>query len=94
MILGTFNLHILNRFSIQKRISSFKLYMSTQAKPIELSIINKLQSLNPFHYEVINESYKHSSSNKHMESHFKIIIVSKEFEGMDHLKDKLLICID
>jgi BolA protein len=56
--------------------------MSTQTKgPIEVIINSKLtSSLSPTHIDVINESYKHNVA-KGSESHFKVVIVSNEFEG-------------
>jgi BolA family transcriptional regulator, general stress-responsive regulator len=47
---------------------------------IKETIETKLQSLNPQFLEVINESHKHNVP-KGSESHFKLIIVSKEFQG-------------
>lgn len=47
---------------------------------IKNTIETKLQSLQPQFLEVINESHKHSVP-KGSESHFKVIIVSKEFQG-------------
>ena len=49
---------------------------------IEDDIINKLQSaLNPQHLEVINESHMHNVP-PGSESHFKVIAVSDQFEGL------------
>ena len=47
---------------------------------IKESIETKLQSLQPQFLEVINESHKHNVP-KGSESHFKVIIVSEEFQG-------------
>ena len=47
---------------------------------IKTSIENKLQSLQPQFLEVINESYKHAVP-AGSESHFKVIIVSDQFNG-------------
>ncbi|QUJ66769.1 transcriptional regulator BolA [Photobacterium sp. GJ3] len=48
---------------------------------IQERIEQKLQqSLAPVHLDVINESYMHNVP-KGAESHFKVIIVSTEFEG-------------
>lgn len=44
------------------------------------SIETKLQALQPHFLEVINESHKHNVP-KGSESHFKVIIVSNEFQG-------------
>lgn len=38
------------------------------------------QSLHPIHLEVLNESYMHHVP-EGSESHFKVVIASKEFEG-------------
>ena len=51
-------------------------------KPVENSIIEKItKALSPVHLEVINESYMHNVP-KGSESHFKVIVVSKEFENV------------
>ena len=47
---------------------------------IKKSIETKLQVLQPHFLEVINESHKHNVP-KGSESHFKVIIVSNEFQG-------------
>jgi BolA protein len=39
-----------------------------------------VQALHPVHLEVLNESHKHSVP-KGSETHFKVVIVSQEFEG-------------
>eukprot|EP01032_Pedospumella_encystans_P018626 gene18626-21196_t len=56
--------------------------MSTiTANPIEKLIQTKLESaFNPSFMEIINESYKHNVP-KGAESHFKVVVVSPEFEG-------------
>jgi len=60
-------------------------------KPIEKIIRDKiLQSFNPFYYDVINESYKHNVS-KDSESHFKIIIISEQFENMNLIQRHRLV---
>ncbi|XP_043485642.1 bolA-like protein DDB_G0274169 isoform X2 [Polistes fuscatus] len=51
----------------------------TQTKPIESSIRKKLkESLDPYFIDVINESYMHNVP-KGSETHFKVIVVSKQF---------------
>ncbi|XP_048761938.1 DNA-binding transcriptional regulator BolA-like [Ostrea edulis] len=57
--------------------------MSTFAQnPVEESISKKLASkFQPQHLEVINESSKHNVP-KGSETHFKVIVISDEFEGM------------
>ncbi|CAE7830849.1 BOLA1 [Symbiodinium microadriaticum] len=52
---------------------------------IARSIRTKLSSLNPVFLDVINESYKHNVP-KGSESHFKVIVVSEEFEGLPLIK--------
>ena len=47
---------------------------------IQESIQNKLQALEPEHLEVENESHMHNVP-PGSESHFKVTIVSKQFEG-------------
>lgn len=47
---------------------------------VKESIETKLQSLQPRFLEVINESHKHNVP-PGSESHFKVIIVSEEFQG-------------
>jgi len=51
-------------------------------RPVETSIRKKLtEALKPIHLDVINESYMHNVP-KEAEMHFKVIVVSKEFEGL------------
>ncbi|XP_015431183.1 PREDICTED: bolA-like protein DDB_G0274169 [Dufourea novaeangliae] len=67
--------------------------MSTviQHNPIELSIRKKLvNSLNPSHVEVINESYMHNVP-KGSETHFKVVVVSDVFKDKSLLKRHQLI---
>jgi BolA protein len=47
---------------------------------IKNSIETKLQALQPQFLEVLNESHKHNVP-KDSESHFKVTIVSNEFQG-------------
>ena len=44
------------------------------------SIKNKLQSLEPSHLELINESHMHAAQAS--DSHYKLILVSAAFEGL------------
>ncbi len=47
---------------------------------IQQKIDTKLrEALTPIHLEIMNESHKHRAGS---DSHFKVIIVSAEFEGM------------
>jgi BolA protein len=60
--------------------------MSTPAGPIQQAITEALTtSLKPVHLEVINESYMHNVP-KGSESHFKVLVVSKEFDGLALIK--------
>lgn len=50
-------------------------------KPVETLISSKLQSqFKPTHMDIVNESFKHNVP-KGSESHFKVVIVSDQFEG-------------
>jgi BolA protein len=54
--------------------------------PIESIILEKLEkAFSPSHLEVINESDSHNVPNG-SESHFKVILVSQEFEGKTAVK--------
>jgi stress-induced morphogen len=49
--------------------------------PVQKSIKQKLfSSFNPIHLEIFNESYMHSVP-KDSETHFKVVVVSDQFEG-------------
>ena len=57
--------------------------MSSEAlsNPVETLITSKLSlQFRPSHLDIVNESYKHSVP-KGSESHFKVVIVSDQFEG-------------
>lgn len=59
---------------------------SSTGKPIETAISDALKSkLNPIHMEVINESYMHNVP-KGAESHFKVLVVSHQFQDLTLLK--------
>lgn len=60
------------------------------AGPIQLAIQETLNSLEPLHLEVINESYMHNVP-KGSESHFKVLVVSSRFEGLTLIKRHRLI---
>ncbi len=47
---------------------------------IQSSIEQKLADLNPLHLEVVNESHMHSVP-ENSETHFKVTVVSDQFEG-------------
>lgn len=56
------------------------------SRPVEHSIRGKLQSaLKPLHCDVINESYMHSVP-KDSETHFKVIVVSEQFDKQPLIK--------
>jgi BolA-like protein 1 len=57
----------------------------SSAGPIEVKIRECLQKLNPKHLEVVNESYMHNVP-KGSESHFKVLVVSEEFKGLQLIK--------
>ncbi|XP_056331359.1 bolA-like protein 1 [Danio aesculapii] len=72
-------------------------------RPVETTIRTKLsQALNPEHLEVINESHMHAVP-PGSESHFKVLVVSPQFEGLsllqrhrlvnETLKEELSTCI-
>jgi BolA protein len=56
---------------------------------IELSVQDdiekKLSVLSPIHIEVLNESHMHSVP-ENSETHFKVVLVSEEFEGQRAVK--------
>lgn len=60
--------------------------MSTASKCVENCIRAKLQKrFNPKVLQLVNESYMHNVP-KDSETHFKVVIVSDEFEGMPLIK--------
>lgn len=60
--------------------------MSAASKCVESCIRTKLQNrFNPKVLQLINESYMHNVP-KDSETHFKVVIVSEEFEGMPLIK--------
>ncbi|CRK88798.1 CLUMA_CG002547, isoform A [Clunio marinus] len=63
--------------------------MST-AGPIEVKIKECLQALKPKHLEIVNESYMHNVP-KGSESHFKVLVVSDEFKGLQLIKRHRLV---
>ena len=59
--------------------------------PIQQTITQKLTKLfEPTHLEVINESYMHNVP-KGSESHFKVIIVSEQFDGKSKINQHRMI---
>ncbi|XP_065083205.1 bolA-like protein DDB_G0274169 [Ochlerotatus camptorhynchus] len=64
---------------------------STQEKPIETAIQDGLNSkLSPVHLEVVNESYMHNVP-KGSETHFKVLVVSDQFDGVPLIKRHRLV---
>ena len=48
---------------------------------VESSIIGNLKEMSPLYLEVVNESFMHAVP-KDSETHFKVVVVSDEFEGL------------
>lgn len=44
-------------------------------------ILKRIEALNPTHNELVNESMNHAGYFEGKESHFKLTVVSPEFEG-------------
>lgn len=44
-------------------------------------VLKRVETLNPTHVELINESMNHAGYFEGKESHFKLTVVSPEFEG-------------
>ena len=58
---------------------------------VQANVEAKLRAgLAPLHLEVVNESHKHSVP-KDSETHFKVVIVSDKFEGLDAVKRHQLV---
>lgn len=53
---------------------------AAQQQPTQKQIVLKLNALAPTHLEVVNESHMHSVP-VGSESHFKVVLVSSQFEG-------------
>ncbi|MEB3754611.1 BolA family protein [Acinetobacter sp. MD2(2019)] len=49
---------------------------------LEQQLIDQLQQLTPIHLEVINESSGHAGYYPGKESHFKVVIVSEQFNNL------------
>lgn len=65
--------------------------METTKGPVETTITNKLQEcLNPQHIDVINESYMHAVP-KGSETHFKVVVISSQFEGLSLIQRHRLV---
>lgn len=58
----------------------------TKAGPVQMSVTAKLtKAFDPLYLDVINESYMHNVP-KGSETHFKVIVVSKQFDGIKLLE--------
>lgn len=54
--------------------------------PIEIGMRKKLvENLNPTYLEIINESHNHSTPPE-AETHFKLVVVAKQFQDMPLIK--------
>ncbi|XP_062559516.1 bolA-like protein DDB_G0274169 [Armigeres subalbatus] len=72
-------------------IGTIRTMATTQQKPIETAIHDGLTAkLSPVHLEVVNESYMHNVP-KGSETHFKVLVVSKEFDGLPLIKRHRLV---
>ena len=66
---------------VRKMSTSTGMTQVDLTKPIEKLVREKLtQTFAPTYFEVVNESYKHNVPTG-SESHFKVVVVSKEFDG-------------
>ena len=64
---------------------------TTTAGPIQMAIQQVLtEKLSPVHLEVLNESFMHNVP-KGSESHFKVLVVSNQFEGLPLIKRHRLV---
>ena len=59
---------------------------------LEQQLIERLSTLNPTHLEVINESSGHGGYFPGKESHFKVVVVSEEFQGLRLVQRHQKIC--
>lgn len=48
---------------------------------VENEVLKRVEALNPMHTDLINESMNHAGYYEGKESHFKLTVVSPEFEG-------------
>ncbi len=48
---------------------------------VERTIVRNLEEMSTLYFEVVNESFMHAVP-KHSETHFKVVVVSDEFEGL------------
>ncbi|CAN0266391.1 unnamed protein product [Scytosiphon promiscuus] len=70
-----------NSASLRRRVHSTGVVMAAATSGVMQETIETrlTEALSPVHLEVINESDKHAGPAK--ESHFKVVVVSEEFEG-------------
>lgn len=67
------------------------LHAMASCGPVESVIINKLnEALQPSHLETVNESYMHNVP-PGSETHFKVLVVSEEFNGLPLIKRHRLV---
>uniref|UniRef100_A0A182UAB4 BolA n=1 Tax=Anopheles melas TaxID=34690 RepID=A0A182UAB4_9DIPT len=79
------------QFGLIKGSICHVLKMSTVERPIESAIRAGLtKELVPVHLEVVNESYMHNVP-KGSETHFKVLVVSPQFEGLPLIKRHRLV---
>uniref|UniRef100_A0A182NCL1 BolA n=1 Tax=Anopheles dirus TaxID=7168 RepID=A0A182NCL1_9DIPT len=88
---------IRSRFSIKQFALLSKFHSpvaamaTTTANPIEAAIRTGLtKELAPVHLEVVNESYMHNVP-KGSETHFKVLVVSQQFDGLPLIKRHRLV---
>lgn len=63
---------------------------TTTSGPVQIAITETLaENLTPVHLEVHNESYMHNVP-KGAETHFKVLIVSTQFENLILIKVRFL----
>ena len=55
--------------------------MSTLSAPTAMALSQSLQSLQPYHLSLVNESMSHAGYFEGKESHFKLTVVSDHFMG-------------
>lgn len=63
---------------------------NTMEGTVESVIAKKVQSLEPDFFELVNESHNHSapknSISKNNETHFKLLLVSESFQGLNRVQ--------
>lgn len=74
-----------------KAIRTMATTVPAHEKPIETAIHDGLRAkLAPIHLEVVNESYMHNVP-KGSETHFKVLVVSGQFDGLPLIKRHRLV---